>query len=235
MTAANASTALIVPALNEEDVIGTMLSRLPEALFEVVIVADNGSTDRTAEIARRHGALVVHEPERGYGAACLKAIAALPADCRIVVFMQADASEDATEAVRLLAPIQEGRADLVLGSRRLGQAEAGALLRHQEAGNRVACTLIRWLYGFRYTDLGPFRAIRADALVRLGLRDRNYGWTVEMQVRALQAGLRVLEVPVSSKKRQAGVNKVSGGVGSSIQAGVKILWTIVRLALVRRS
>ncbi|MBL8231535.1 MAG: glycosyltransferase [Bryobacterales bacterium] len=231
MRSANCSTALIVPALNEEDVIGTMLSRLPAGIFQTVIVADNGSTDRTAAVARANGAIVVHEPERGYGAACLKAIEALPAGCDVVVFLQADASEDAGETPQLLAPIIEGRADLVIGSRTLGRAEPGALLPHQEFGNAVAALLIRLLYGHRYTDLGPFRAIAMDALRRLRMADRNYGWTVEMQVRALQEGLRVVEVPVSYRKRHAGTNKVSGNWKASLAAGWKIVWTVLRLAL----
>jgi len=226
-------TALIIPALNEEDVLGATLSRLPRGLFDVVIVADNGSTDQTASIARLHGATVVYEPERGYGAACLRAIAALPANCDVVVFLQSDASEDPAEAALLLAPLREGRADLVIGSRTLGHAEPGALLPHQEFGNRVACTLMYWIYGYRFTDLGPFRAIRTDALRRLGMRDRNYGWTVEMQMRALEQRLRIREVPVSSRKRLAGVNKVSGNWKASLMAGWKILSTIAVLWLRR--
>lgn len=233
MKSTRRSTALIVPALNEEAVIGTMLSRLPPGLFDAVIVADNGSTDRTAELARVHGASVVREPERGYGAACLRAIAALPPDCEAVAFMQADASEDPREAEDLFAPLFDGRADLVIGSRTLGKAEPGALLPHQQFGNHVATTLIRWIYGHRYTDLGPFRAIRMDALRKLGMRDRNYGWTVEMQVRALQRGLKVMEVPVKYGKRVAGENKVSGNLAASVQAGWKILWTVARLSLMR--
>jgi glycosyltransferase involved in cell wall biosynthesis len=224
-----ASVALIIPALNEEPVIGAMLSSLPPGLFQTVIVADNGSTDRTTEIARGHGAIVIHEPERGYGAACLKAIAQLPPATTAVVFMQADCSENPAEAQLLLDPISDGRADLVIGSRTLGNAEKGALLPHQEFGNRVATTLIRWLYGHHYTDLGPFRAIRTSSLTKLQMADRNYGWTVEMQVKALQHGLRVLELPVSYKLRKAGVNKVSGNWKASLRAGWIIIRTIFRL------
>jgi len=230
MSGAQGSTVLIIPALNEADVIGTMLSHLPRKIFDRVIVADNGSTDDTARIALSHGATVVCEPERGYGAACLRAMEQLPEDCRTVVFMQADLSEEPEEAGRLLAPLFDGRADLVIGSRTMGRAEPGALLPHQRFGNTLACTLIRWIYGFRYTDLGPFRAIRTDALRALGMRDRNYGWTVEMQVRALQQGLRVMEVPVSSRRRFAGENKVSGNLRASLAAGWKIIFTIARLA-----
>lgn len=226
---------LIIPAFNEEDVIGLMLSRIPEGLFDWIVVADNGSTDRTAARAAAQGATVVSEPERGYGAACLRALGALAPDCNAVVFMQADASEDPGEAQRLLGPLREGRADLVIGSRTLGEAEEGALLPHQRWGNDLATTLIRWIYGFRYTDLGPFRAVTVEALGRMKMRDRNYGWTVEMQVRALQLKLRVMEVPVTYGRRAAGVNKVSGNAVASLKAGAKILWTIFRLTLFRRS
>ncbi|MBK9169996.1 MAG: glycosyltransferase family 2 protein [Bryobacterales bacterium] len=224
--------ALIIPALNEEAVIGRTLARVPPGLYEAILVADNGSTDGTAEAARAAGATVVHEPERGYGAACLKAMAHLPPEIDVVVFMDADSSDNPAEAPRLLAPIAEGRADLVIGSRTLGEAEPGALLPHQRFGNALATFLIRILYGHRYTDLGPFRAIRAEALARIGMRDRNYGWTIEMQVKAVQHGLRVEEVPVSYAKR-IGVSKVSGNAKASVRAGVKILWTVFRLAWLR--
>lgn len=228
-------TALIIPALNEAPVIAQTLGRLPPDLYAAVIVADNGSTDGTGEIARRHGATVVREDERGYGAACLKALAHLPAAIETVVFMQADLSEDPAEARLLLAPIEQGCADLVVGSRTLGRAERGALLPHQAFGNLVATALIRVLYRFRYTDLGPYRAIRRDALERLGLRERAYGWTVEMQVRAIEEGLRVVETPVSYAVRAAGENKVSGNALASLRAGTRILMTILRLRFRRRS
>jgi glycosyltransferase involved in cell wall biosynthesis len=223
------ATAVIIPALIVEAVLPQTLSRIPDSFL--VIVADNGSTDGTARVAREAGATVVYEQERGYGAACLRALAALPETVETVVFLQADGSEDPEETQRLLAPLQEGRADLVIGSRTLGKAEPGALFPHQRFGNTVATTMIRLLYRHAYTDLGPFRAIRRDALERLGMKDRNYGWTVEMQVRALQKGLRVLEVPVSYGKRVAGENKVSGNLRASLMAGWKILWTVLKLAL----
>jgi glycosyltransferase involved in cell wall biosynthesis len=207
-----------------------MLDAIPAGLFAMIVVADNGSTDRTAEVAVARGAVVVREPERGYGAACLRALNDLPADYDVVVFMQADLSEDAEEARLLLRPIAEGRADMVLGTRTQGTAEPGALLPHQKFGNWVATTLIKVLYGHRYTDLGPFRAIRLDALRRLRMRDRNYGWTIEMQVRALEEGLRVLEIPVRYGVRAAGVNKVSGNLKASLVAG----WRIVKTVLVLR-
>jgi glycosyltransferase involved in cell wall biosynthesis len=221
--------AVIIPALNEEESLGATLDRVPRSLFQTVIVADNGSTDRTAEIAREHGAIVVSEPERGYGAACLAALAAVPPDTEAVAFMQADSSEDPEEAALLLAPIAEGRADLVLGSRVMGRAERGSVRMHQAFGNRLATFLIRILFGYRYTDLGPFRAIRLESLRALGMRDRNYGWTVEMQIKALLHGLRVLEVPVSYRRRIAGEEKVSGNPIASVKAGTKILWTVAKL------
>jgi glycosyltransferase involved in cell wall biosynthesis len=227
-----ANCALIMPALDEEPAIGQTLDRVPRDLYRAIIVADNGSRDRTADIARTRGATVVSEPERGYGAACLRAIAALPQDIEAVVFMDADASDDPAEAVQLLEPIYEGRADLVIGSRVLGHAEKGALEPHQVLGNRIATWIIRVIYGHRYTDLGPFRAIRADALRRLGMRDRNYGWTIEMQIKALRHNLRVVEVPVSYRRR-VGTSKISGNWRASLAAGVKILWTAVRLMAAR--
>jgi glycosyltransferase involved in cell wall biosynthesis len=227
--------ALIIPALNEEPVIGLTLQNLPEAFYQVVVVADNGSIDRTGEIASSHGATVVREDERGYGAACLKAIAALADDIQAVVFMQADLSEDPAEAERLIAPIRSGCADIVLGSRTLGYAERGSLLPHQIFGNWLATTLIRLFYGFRYTDLGPYRAIRRSALESLGMRERNYGWTIEMQVRAIEEGLRIREVPVTYRVRAAGENKVSGNLQASLRAGWRIILTVFRLRLRRRN
>ena len=221
---------LIVPALDEEPAIGQTLDRVPRDLYCEIIVADNGSRDRTAEIARSRGAKVVFESERGYGAACLRAIAALPVEMDAVVFMDADSSDDPAEAASLLAPIYNGRADLVIGSRTLGNAEKGALEPHQALGNALATWLIRVFYGHRYTDLGPFRAIRVDALRKLDMRDRNYGWTIEMQIKALRHKMRIVEVPVSYKRR-VGVSKISGNWRASIAAGVKIIWTVFRLTV----
>jgi glycosyltransferase involved in cell wall biosynthesis len=224
-----ATAALIIPALNEEPVIGSTLRTVPPDLFSAIIVADNGSTDRTAEVARTAGAVVVREPKRGYGSACLAALREVPAGTTAVVFMQADGSEDPAEAVRLLAPIYSGRADLVIGSRTLGRPERGALTLPQVTGNYVATVLMRWLYGHTFTDLGPFRAIRLDVLGNLGMSEPAYGWTVEMQVRALKNGLRVEEIPVSYRKRRAGTNKISGNLVNSVRAGVGILWTVLKL------
>ncbi|MFN7923495.1 MAG: glycosyltransferase family 2 protein [Bryobacteraceae bacterium] len=224
---------LIIPALNEEPVIARTLAMVPQGLFRQIIVADNGSTDRTAEVARAAGATVVRQPERGYGAACLAALEAVPADCAAVVFLQADSSEDPSKARDLLTPIFDGRADLVLGSRVLGNATPGALLPHQRFGNWLATRLIRLLWGYRYTDLGPFRAIRLESLRALEMQDRNYGWTIEMQVKALEHGLRVLEIPVDYGLRAAGENKVSGNWKASLRAGVVILKVLGQLWLRR--
>ncbi len=221
------NAVLIIPALNEAPAIGLTLKRVPQGLYQQIIVSDNGSTDRTAEIARQAGATVVSEPQRGYGSACLRALASLPPETDSVVFMDADSSDDPSEAVTLLEPIFNGRADFVLGSRTLGKAEKGSLQPHQRFGNELATFLIRLLFGHRYTDLGPFRAIRLDALQKLDMQDRNYGWTIEMQIKAVQHKLRIEEIPVSYRNR-IGVSKVSGNLKASVMAGIKILWTVFR-------
>ena len=186
----------VIPALDEEESIGAVLDALPRPPVRRVVVADNGSTDRTADVARAHGADVVREPRRGYGAACLRALEALrPDPPDIVLFLDADASDDPAEASRLLEPIEAGRADLVIGSRALGAQEPGALAPAQRIGNWTATRLLRLLYGVRCTDLGPFRAIRWPALAALGMADRDFGWTVEMQVKAARHGLLYEEVP----------------------------------------
>jgi glycosyltransferase involved in cell wall biosynthesis len=203
------------------------LARVPRGLYQHIIVADNGSRDRTVEIARQAGATVVTELRRGYGAACLRALASLPPDAQTVVFMDADSSDDPAEAAGLLEPILKGRADFVLGSRTLGKAEKGALQPHQRFGNQLATFLIRALFGYRYSDLGPFRAIRVDALRKLDMRDRNFGWTIEMQIKAIRQKLRIEEVPVTYRSR-IGVSKISGNLKASVLAGIKILWTVFR-------
>jgi hypothetical protein len=181
-------------------------------------------------VAKAHGAEVVHEPERGYGAACLKALALLSADPpEIVVFLDGDYSDHPDELPLVVAPILSGHADLVIGSRAIGRAQRGALSPQQRVGNAIACRALGALYGAQYTDLGPFRAIRWDALQRIGMRDRNYGWTVEMQIKAARERLRHAEVPVSYRPR-IGVSKVSGTIRGSVNAGAKILWLLGRYA-----
>ena len=223
-------TALVIPALNEEDSIGRVLSEVPAGLFDAVFVVDNGSTDGTAERALARGATVLHEPRRGYGSACLKALQELSPDTEVVVFMDGDGSDVPAEASRLLGPIADRQADLVLGSRELGPSEPGALGHPQRLGNRLATWLVHLIYNHRYTDLGPFRAIRLSSLQGLGMRDRNYGWTIEMQIKALQHGLSVKEIPVSYRRRRAGASKVSGSLWGGVAASLKILWLILRLS-----
>lgn len=225
-------TAIVIPALDEEDAIGSLLGEIDRGLVRDVIVGDNGSRDATAEVARRGGAVVVPVMERGYGAACAGALAVLPDDVELVVFMDADGSDDPAELAKLIEPVVAGRAELVIGSRALGTIEKGALTPQQRFGNWLATRLIAVLYHHRYTDLGPFRAIRRDLLDRIDMQDRRFGWTVEMQVRALQLGARVAEVPVCYRKR-VGRSKISGTVTGVIKAGWWILYTIFKYA--RRS
>lgn len=222
--------ALIIPALNEEDAIGQVLDEVPRGLFAAVIVADNGSSDRTAAVARSRGARVVREPARGYGNACLRALEELPGNIEVVVFMDADGSDCPAQAERLLRPIRGGRADLVLGSRVMGGGEPGALRAHQRLGNLLTVSLVCMICGHRYSDLGPFRAIRVDRLRELEMRDRNYGWTIEMQIKALRRGLRAVEVPVACRRRRAGASKISGTLWGSLAAGAKILWAVARFS-----
>jgi glycosyltransferase involved in cell wall biosynthesis len=222
---------VVIPAHNEELSIGSVLGDLPWERIRRVVVCDNRSDDQTARVSRESGAYVVYEEEMGYGAACLKAMdfiakekSALP---DILVFLDADYSDCPKELSLLLAPIVSGEYDLVIGSRVLGKAQKGALLAHQRFGNWLATLLIRWIYRLRFSDLGPFRAIRYSSLLALEMSDRNYGWTVEMQVKAAQKGLRCTEVPVTYKKR-IGVSKVSGTVKGSVLAGIKILYIVLR-------
>lgn len=201
-------------------------------------MVNNASTDETESNARAAGATVLREPRRGYGSACLCGIAyaqALPPERRpdVITFLDGDYSDHPDEITSLLAPIASGDADFVVGSRllgaRLGRVERGALLPQARFGNRLACTLMRWFWSARYTDLGPFRAIRFDDLLALDMQDRTFGWTVEMQIKATRAGLRTLEVPVSYRRR-IGVSKITGTVSGTVRASWRILWTIGRYA-----
>lgn len=228
--------AVLIPALDEEATLPPVLASIPRAgagwCLREIVVADNGSVDRTAEVARAAGARVVRVPRRGYGAACLAAIALLEHDPpAIAAFLDADGSDDPSDLPRVIDPIVRGEADLVVGSRVLGQADPGSLTVVQRFGNRLATALLRGLYGSQFTDLGPLRAVRWASLVQLGMRDRDYGWTVEMQARALRDRLRCVEVPVAWRRRRGGVSKVSGTVRGAVGAGTKILWTIARVRL----
>ncbi|MCY3765649.1 MAG: glycosyltransferase family 2 protein [Gemmatimonadetes bacterium] len=221
--------SVIIPVFNEQKAIQNVLSDIPDHLDADVVVVDNGSTDRTVELARQMGARIVHEHRRGYGWACLAGIAALHKP-DIVVFLDGDYSDYPDEMTGLVKPIVEGRADLVIGSRILGNREAGALLPQARFGNWLATWLIRRLFEACFTDLGPFRAITYPALLQLEMQDRTFGWTVEMQVKAAGLKLRFLEVPVSYRRR-IGVSKITGTVGGTIRAGWKILYTIFRYKL----
>lgn len=223
----NSKVGVVIPALNEANAIAKVIDAIP-AWVDQIVVADNGSEDETPEIARRHGATVVHQPEGAYGAACLAGIAGLE-PCDIVVFVDGDYSDFPEQMDRLADPIARGDADLVIGSRPLGRCERGALTPQQRFGNWLACFLIKQFWGVQYTDLGPFRAIRADALRQIGMRDQAFGWTVEMQLRAIQEGLRIREVPVDYRAR-IGHSKISGTLRGTVLAGHAILGTIFKTA-----
>jgi glycosyltransferase involved in cell wall biosynthesis len=228
--------AVVIPALDEAAALPAVLAAIPAAgagwRIERTLVVDNGSTDGTAQVARGAGAEVLAEPRRGYGSACLAALAELRRHPPLAVaFLDADGSDDPADLSRVLAPLAAGAADLVVGSRVLGKSEPGSLTPIQRFGNALAARLLGSLYGAHVTDLGPLRAMEWQALERLGMRDRDYGWTVEMQARAMRHGLRVTEVPVGYRARRAGRSKVSGTVRGALGAGWKILFTIARVRL----
>lgn len=222
---------VVIPAFNEAGSIGRVVGDVPAGLVEEVVVVDNASTDETARVARAAGATVLSEPNRGYGRACLRGIAyARERHPDVVVFLDGDYSDHPEEMTELVAPILRGEADFVVGSRMTGRREPGALLPQALFGNRLACALMRLFWGARYTDLGPFRAIRFDDLVALDMRDPTFGWTIEMQIKAAVAGLRCAEVPVSYRRR-VGVSKITGTVSGTVRASAKILYTIFRFVL----
>lgn len=228
-----ARVLVVIPAFNEARAIGRVIRDIPPGAAEEVVVVNNASTDETARHARAAGATVLREDRKGYGWACLRGIDyARARKPDIIVFLDGDHSDHPEEMPRLVAPIARGEADFVVGSRMRGAREPGALLPQALVGNYVACALIRWRWGVRFTDLGPFRAIRFAALERLDMQDKTFGWTVEMQIKAARAGLRCLEAPVSYRRR-VGVSKVTGSVSGTVKASVKILWTIGKFALKR--
>lgn len=225
------SVWVIIPVFNEEKSLPLVLQDLPSV--GQVIVVDNGSTDRSAEVARLHGAALVREPRRGYGSACLAGIVAIRSHALsvevpdVIVFLDGDYSDHPEQLSELVQPILDGESDFVVGSRMLGKREPGALLPQALYGNRLACFLMWLCWGARYTDLGPFRAISWEALERLGMTDRNFGWTVEMQIKATVTKLRSREIPVRYRRR-IGASKISGTISGTVKAGYKILYTIAR-------
>jgi glycosyltransferase involved in cell wall biosynthesis len=224
---------VIIPAFNEEKSIALVLGDIPQSAVREVIVCNNASTDNTVEVARQAGATVLTENRKGYGSACLKGITYLKnkpsaEQPDVVVFLDGDYSDHPEQLPDLVRPIEQKGYDLVIGSRALGELEQGAMQPQQVFGNWLATSLIRLFYKYEFTDLGPFRAITWTALQQIDMKDPDFGWTVEMQVKAAKHGLKCTEVPVRYRRR-VGVSKVSGTIRGTILAGHKILWTIFKL------
>jgi glycosyltransferase involved in cell wall biosynthesis len=226
--------SVIIAALNEEAAIRKVVMEVPRHIADEVIVVDNGSTDRTAEVAEAAGARMVREPRRGYGRAFRAGLQSISPESQIVVFLDGDGSDYPEMMNRLVEPIIEGTHDFVIGSRTRGQREAGSMNWHQVFAGYLVGVFLRLLYGVRSTDMGPFRAIRRDALERLDLREETYGWPLEMQMRAARVGLRTLEVPVDYRRRSGGRSKIAGTVRGSFLAATRILATMARIAIERR-
>ena len=222
--------SIIIPAYNEEDSIGLVLKALPRQIIQEIIVVDNGSTDETARVAIENGARVVKESKKGYGSACLKGIEGLDAP-DIVVFLDGDFSDFPEEIISLIDPIEKEDKDFVIGSRMILPNSRAALLPQARYGNQFAVFLIKLFFKHTYTDLGPFRAIRYNSLMSIGMQDTNFGWTVEMQIKAIKKGLRIIEVPVNYRER-VGVSKITGTVSGTFKAGVKIIYTIFKYLLI---
>jgi len=224
--------SIIIPAFNEENGIAEVIREIPKNLVTEIVVVNNASTDGTEKIARAEGATVLHEPAPGYGRACLKGIEYLNHSVTrpdIVVFLDADHSDYPEEMVLLTREITANGADLVIGTRALGQKEQGSMTPQQIFGNWLATRLLLLLYRARFTDLGPFRAVRFDKLLALDMQDKTYGWTVEMQLKASKMGMKCTEVPVRYRKR-IGNSKISGTVKGTVMAGYKIIGTIFKYA-----
>ena len=225
--------SVIIPALNEAESIGAVVSEMPWQLIAECIVVDNGSTDETAIVAEAAGARVIRS-ERGYGAACKAGSEAALATSTILVYMDGDGSDVVADMPKLVAPIEAGDADFVLGSRIRGTREAGSMLGSQVFAAHLVSTLLRLFQGVRYTDMGPFRAIRRTSLEELQMSELTYGWNLEMQIRAARNKLRIVEIPVDYRRRIAGTSKVSGDVRASVKAGARILEVLFRTGLSRK-
>ena len=224
--------SIVIPALNEEEPIADVVREcLATGASKEIIVADNGSTDQTAQRAREAGARVVSEPTRGYGRACAAGVRAISSQSEIVLFLDGDGSDCPEFIPQLIEPIARGTHDFVIGSRTRGKREPGSMNMQQIFAGRFAGWLLSILYGVRYTDMSPFRTIRRDALEKLGMREKTYGWNLEMQMRAARAGLRILEIPVNHRRRTGGVSKVSGTLRGTFVAGTRIIATLSRIAL----
>jgi glycosyltransferase involved in cell wall biosynthesis len=228
------NVSVVIPALNEEEPIANVVREcLATNIPSEVIVVDNGSTDRTAERADEAGARVVTAP-RGYGRACAAGVRAVSPGCDIIVFLDGDGSDCPEFMSQLVDPIARGEFDFVIGSRTRGQREPGSMNFQQIFSGKIAGWLMSILYGVRYTDMCPFRAIRRDALEKLSMREESYGWNLEMQMKAARAGLRILEIPVNHRCRTGGVSKVSGSLRGTFVAGARIIATFLRIALQSR-
>ncbi len=225
--------SVIIPALNERESIGQVVASLPWSLIAECIVVDNGSTDGTDEVARAAGARVVYAP-RGYGSACKTGAHAALLTSSVLVYLDGDGSDDINDLPRVVAPIDEDRADFVVGSRIRGQAEAGSMLGSQVFAAHLVGLLVWALQGVRYTDMGPFRAIRRSSFYELPMSEMTYGWNLEMQIRAAQHKLRILEIPVSYRHRIGGESKVSGNFRASLKAATRILGVVFRIGFSRR-
>lgn len=226
----SAVVKVIIPAYNEENGVGQVIAEIPKHIVSEIIVVNNASTDNTEVVATKAGATVLHETIAGYGRACLKGIQYLRQSEHkpdIVVFLDADHSDYPEEIESVIKPILHLQADMVIGSRALGNKERGSMTRQQIFGNWLATRLLKLFYGVKFTDLGPFRAITYSKLIELNMQDKTYGWTVEMQLKAAKNGLRCVEVPVRYRKR-IGFSKISGTVKGTVMAGYKILYTIFK-------
>ena len=230
---ARSLVALVIPTLDEEDAIGGVIAEVPRDVVDAILVVDSASSDHTVERASAAGARIINLSQRGYGRAC-RAGAEAAGDCDIVVFLDGDGSDSPGLIPALVEPIVEGRYDFVIGSRTRGSREPGSMTPHQLLAGRVLGVAMRLLYRVRYTDMSPFRAIRRDALLALGMREETYGWNLEMQMRAARAGLRILELPVAHRRRVGGQSKVSGNFRGTLRASWRILMAFLRIVAERR-